>query len=142
MALTAENIQKDEEIAITEEIASRISERLNEHQIKGVLLNPLPKGYSDIKNTNKKASLLPGPNRLVIEFETEYFSQIAGRFRWVVHAKILFQESEYIRVENLSIPVFHKFGHLQDAASIESALPRILDEVSEMINERLSGIQQ
>ena len=42
-------------------------------------------------------------------------------------------------VEQITIPVFHKFGHLQDVASIESALPNVLDEVSLMVNEHING---
>ena len=95
-----------------------------------------------MKKAEKRAELIPGPNRLTIDFQTEYYSQIAGRFRWVVHATILLQESEQLTIQKLTVPVFHKYGHLQDVASIESALPKVLDEVSLMVNEHIHGSQK
>ena len=142
MALTAENIQQDEEIHLPTAIAKAISTRLQAHLINGVLLDPLPTGYSKVKSPTKRAKLLPGPNRLIIDFKTEYFSQIAGRFRWVVHATIVLQEADQISVQKITVPVFHKFGHQEDVASIESALPKILDEVSIMVNEQINGSEK
>jgi len=139
IALTAENIQKDESILLPDAISSAIAKRLDKHLINGIVLNELPKGYSKVTSSQKRAEMIPGPNRLTIDFKTEYYSQIAGRFRWVVHATILLQESEQTTVEHITIPVFHKFGHLQDVASIESALPNVLDEVSLMVNEHING---
>ena len=142
VVLTAENIQQDEEILLPNAIAKTINERLKAHMINGIHLNELPKGYSSVKNAEKRAELIPAPNRLTIDFQTEYYSQIAGRFRWVVHATILLQESEQLTVQQITVPVFHKFGHLQDVASIESALPKVLNEVSLMVNEHIHGSQK
>ena len=139
MVMTAENIQQDKNVEISVKMVEALQQRLEKHHINGVILTAIPKGYIGIQNPEKRARLIPNPNRLTIDFKTEYYSQIAGRFRWVVHATILLQEDELTSIQKVSIPVFHKFGHQKDMASIENAMPEILDRISLMVNEHIKG---
>ena len=142
IVLTAQNSQQSERVELPAAVKTALTDRLNAHHISGKYLSQPPDGYSSLQNAEKRAKLIPGQNRLTIDFKTEYYSQIAGRFRWVVHTTILLQEDDQVSIERLTIPVFHKFGHQQDAASIESAMPKVLDEVSNMVNDHIKGTKK
>ena len=142
VALSAQNRRADQVVQLPESFNIKLNKRLKEHDINSHFLVELPKGYSELKSVKRRAELIPHPNRITIDFKTEYFSQIAGRFRWVVHVTVLLQEAEQSKIETFSIPVFHKYGHQKDVASIERALPQVLDQISIMINEHLKESQK
>jgi len=91
-----------------------------------------------LANGNDDADLL-----LLVETRTRFYSQLNGRYRWTVDAKITLAKRE-AREEAVSssidVPVFLDFDHQREREALVVAGPRIADEVARLADELVTGL--
>ena len=80
---------------------------------------------------------------LLVETRTRFYSQLNGRYRWTVDAKITLAKRE-AREEAVSssidVPVFLDFDHQREREALVVAGPRIADEVARLADELVTGL--
>ena len=76
--------------------------------------------------------------KLLIQTRAEYFSQLSGRYRWVVHAELSLTEPDNLAggiQRRIQIPVFVQFHHQRDAAVLQQASPALARELGDMLED-------
>lgn len=80
---------------------------------------------------------------VLVETRTRFYSQLNGRYRWTVDAKITLAKAgardEAVSVE-ADIPVFLDFDHQRERDALAAAGPRIADEVARLADEMIPGL--
>ena len=80
---------------------------------------------------------------VLVETRTRFYSQLNGRYRWTVDAKITLAKpgarDEAVSVE-ADIPVFLDFDHQREGEALAAAGPRIADEVARLADEIIPGL--
>ena len=91
-----------------------------------------------LANQNDDAELL-----LLVETRTRFYSQLNGRYRWTVDAKISLAKRDArdeAATSEVDIPVFLDFDHQREPEALVAAGPRIADEVARLADEMITGL--
>lgn len=91
-----------------------------------------------LASANDDAELL-----LLVETRTRFYSQLNGRYRWTVDAKISLAKRDArdeAATSEIDIPVFLDFDHQREPEALVAAGPRIADEVARLADEMITGL--
>lgn len=83
------------------------------------------------------------PLTLLVETEPRFYSQLSGRYRWTVKARISLVpkgQPEMGMVSEFEGPVFMEFYHQKEAEVLEQAAPILERQLGLLLNEYLSGV--
>lgn len=103
--------------------------------------------FGDNRNARSRLEQLAAwdtSNRLLVLLETEssYYAQVAGRYRWVVNVRITFSPRDDLDaalVRSFEVPVFMQFYHEREDATVAEATPTIARRLGELLDEYLAA---
>jgi hypothetical protein len=117
----------------------KINEALKKRGINPKSIQPI-EGYAELRNSHQRMQLFSERPLLLIETKAQFFSQLEGRFRWIVDVHIHIETSDGTVFSRIfSVPVFHQFHHQREAESLEAARPQILRELNQMLDDYVRG---
>jgi hypothetical protein len=80
---------------------------------------------------------------LLIESDVQFYSQLAGRYRWTVHSRVTLSPVDVPGAavsSELSAPVFLQFDHEREAEALVAAAAVVERQVGELLDSYLGGI--
>lgn len=95
-------------------------------------------GRDSKRRLSELRRLVPGASHvLLVEAKASFFSQLSGRYRWLVSAKLLAagrEGSEEASEAQLDLPTFLDFAHEREAEAIASAAPAIAQRAGSLMD--------
>jgi hypothetical protein len=133
-------------LAVQDDISSRSIEGLPPELIKSIRtelsqFNIQPTFSTDnnfdVRQTEHRLHSMQKP-ALLIETKAEYFSQLNGRFRWVVYCKLTVVGEDDTQISReFTTPVFHQFHHEREAEALVAAQDIISQELNRLMEDYL-----
>jgi hypothetical protein len=123
--------------SLPEPVAARILEALGERNFAPGTVEGLPAGTG--KTTALRIEALgEGSLTLLVETNARFYSQLGGRYRWVVHVDAtLFGAGRPRETESFDVPVFLRFDHEREEAAVVQAAPIIGRRVGTLVDRTL-----
>lgn len=74
---------------------------------------------------------------LLVETESRWYAQVAGRYRWTVDVFMTFggADGEVLSQQGFEVPVFLVYDHEREAAALRAAEPVIARRIGELVDE-------
>jgi glycosidase len=100
--------------------------------------------FSKVRDTARRLELLAerteAPLLLLVEAKATFFSQISGRYRWVVAGKVAAQAKDGGApvIRELELPVLLVFDHEREPEAFDEAAPAIADHAGAAFDELLA----
>jgi len=85
------------------------------------------------------------PLVVLLEAESAFYAQVAGRYRWTVAVTLSLAPQDDLDAavtRSFEVPVFMQFYHQQEGAALEEATPSIERQLGEVLDEFLTARQQ
>ena len=84
-----------------------------------------------------EATRPPGAATLTLRTETEFFAQVAGRYRWTVRVRATIDRTSDRVEKTWDIPVFLVYDHEREVEAVQAAIPSIERHLDALLDEAL-----
>lgn len=92
--------------------------------------------FQTTRDTGHRLNLLHATEPLLlVETETSFYSELSGRYRWVVHTTLSLQPAGLS--DSFDVPVFLQYAHEQEAEAVDQAAPVIARHAGDLVDSWL-----
>ncbi len=105
---------------------------------------PVRERFAVVRDSGRRLAELAAaddaPLRALVESTARYFTQIAGRFRWTVSARLSLADAGGVVLDDeLELPVILELAHQDAGDAIAAAAPAIAERLGRLLDEYLRG---
>lgn len=94
--------------------------------------------FAGTRDTRRRIELLHVSRpMLLVETETAFYSELSGRYRWIVKATVSLEPAGL--TESFEVPVFLQFQHEREPEAVSAAAPVIARRAGELVDGWLAA---
>ncbi|MBN2798258.1 MAG: hypothetical protein JXX28_03860 [Deltaproteobacteria bacterium] len=139
--------ESTEVVAAPDRLTQALVEELRSRNLVPTQVSEVQPLFGGGRSSISRLEALAGEQRdaawlVMVETEASYFAQVAGKYRWVVSAKIslvpVAAPDQGTGME-VDVPVFLQFSHQKGDAALAEATPTLRRRLGELLDEALAA---